>query len=311
MQKRLPTILAASLVTIGISPCLTYAQGSSIEARITPKGGLVYANRSVENPTPPPKAVSPIPVPGDPIKTPLAPADKLQAAIAAVNAPKGQGSRPAGSTAVRVDGAEIARLVNTISLRNGVDPDLVAAVIRTESNYDQWAISQKGARGLMQLMPATGQRFGVEDFFDARQNIEGGVKYLRILLEKFDGNVDLSLAAYNAGEGLVERLGRVPPIDETRNYVTKIRSVYTKKNALLLPLNIEEPAPPAPNAPAAPVNAIAAQAPSPPPAVAGGTAATAPASTAKTEVKPVVLPEVSRISSRTDARGVTSFSNVD
>jgi hypothetical protein len=79
----------------------------------------------------------------------------------------------------------------------------------------------------MQLIPATGSRFGVRDFFDPRQNIEGGVRYLKFLLDKFEGNLDLSLAAYNAGENLVERLGRVPSIPETVNYVRKVRSIYS------------------------------------------------------------------------------------
>ena len=80
----------------------------------------------------------------------------------------------------------------------------------------------------MQLIPATGHRFGVQDFFDPQQNIEGGVRYLKFLLEKFNGNVELALAGYNAGENLVERLGRVPAITETPNYVRKISAMYLK-----------------------------------------------------------------------------------
>src|SRR5206468_1835311 len=103
----------------------------------------------------------------------------------------------------------------------------------TESNFNRWAVSPKGARGLMQLIPETGRRYGVRDFFDPQQNVEGGVQYLKFLLEKFNGNIDLSLAAYNAGENLVERLGRVPPIPETTNYVRKIRAIYKKSAPLL------------------------------------------------------------------------------
>ena len=127
--------------------------------------------------------------------------------------------------------ASILPLVETISNTHGVDPNLVSAVMKTESNFNQWAVSPKGARGLMQLIPATGHRFGVQDFFDPRQNIEGAVRYLKFLLEKFDGNVELSLAAYNAGENLVQRLGRVPSITETRNYVRKISAMYNKPAA--------------------------------------------------------------------------------
>jgi Transglycosylase SLT domain len=119
-------------------------------------------------------------------------------------------------------------LIDAISRNNGVDPDLIDAMVKTESNYNPWAISSKGARGLMQLIPETGHRFGVLNFFDPQQNIEGGVRYIKYLLDMFGGNVDLSLAAYNAGENLVARLGKIPPYPETRNYVRKIRAAYTK-----------------------------------------------------------------------------------
>jgi hypothetical protein len=103
-----------------------------------------------------------------------------------------------------------------------VSPDLVRAVIAVESEFDQWAVSSKGARGLMQLMPATARRLGVLDPFDARQNIFGGTQYLRILLDQFAGDVELVLAAYNAGEGAVQRYRGVPPYRETRGYVKKV-----------------------------------------------------------------------------------------
>jgi Transglycosylase SLT domain len=122
-------------------------------------------------------------------------------------------------------------LVDTISANHGVDAALVRAVMKTESNFNRYAVSNKGALGLMQLIPSTGRRYGVRDFFDPQQNIDGGVRHLKFLLEKFNGNLDLSLAAYNAGENLVERLGRVPSIPETTNYVRRIRAIYKKKSA--------------------------------------------------------------------------------
>src|ERR1043166_6819891 len=122
-------------------------------------------------------------------------------------------------------------LVDTISTNHGIDPALVRAVIKTESNFNRWAVSNKGARGLMQLIPETGARYGVRDFFDPQQNVEGGVQYLKFLLEKFNGNLDLSLAAYNAGENLVEKLGRIPPIPETTNYVRRVRANYVRKGS--------------------------------------------------------------------------------
>ena len=105
-----------------------------------------------------------------------------------------------------------------------VNPDLVRAVMGVESEYDQWAVSSKGARGLMQLMPATARRLGVLDSFDARQNIFGGTQYLRILLDQFQGDVTLAVAAYNAGENAVLRYGGVPPYRETRGYVQRVQS---------------------------------------------------------------------------------------
>ena len=107
---------------------------------------------------------------------------------------------------------------------HGVSPDLVHAVIRAESSYDQYAKSSKGARGLMQLMPATARRFGVMDSYNPRQNIFAGVQYLRILLDMFRGDVSLALAGYNAGENAVKRHGGIPPYKETQRYVRKIRS---------------------------------------------------------------------------------------
>jgi soluble lytic murein transglycosylase-like protein len=106
-----------------------------------------------------------------------------------------------------------------------VSADLVKAVIAVESEFDQWAVSSKGAQGLMQLMPFTARRFGVVDAFDARQNIFGGVQYLRFLLDLFQGDVSLALAGYNAGENAVARYRGIPPYRETRNYVQKIQTL--------------------------------------------------------------------------------------
>jgi hypothetical protein len=108
-----------------------------------------------------------------------------------------------------------------------VSAALVKAVIEVESEFDHMAVSSKGARGLMQLMPATARRFGVVDAFDPRQNVLGGVQYLRFLLDLFHNDVDLALAGYNAGENAVLRYSGIPPYRETRNYVQKIRALLT------------------------------------------------------------------------------------
>ena len=108
-----------------------------------------------------------------------------------------------------------------------VSPELVHAVIQVESNYDPYAVSEKGAEGLMQLMPDTARRFGVTNSFDARQNIEAGVRYLKLLKDTFQDD-RLALAAYNAGEKAVERYGGVPPYPETMNYVAKVGQKYSQ-----------------------------------------------------------------------------------
>jgi hypothetical protein len=116
-----------------------------------------------------------------------------------------------------------------------VSPDLVKAVIAAESEFDQFAVSSKGARGLMQLMPAAARRFGVSDTFDARQNIMAGTQYLRVLLDQFQGDVSLAVAAYNAGENAVLRYGGIPPYKETRGYVAKIQSYLGGFTAVAAP----------------------------------------------------------------------------
>jgi soluble lytic murein transglycosylase-like protein len=120
-------------------------------------------------------------------------------------------------------------LVDRAARDHGVDVALVHAVISAESGYNAGAVSRAGARGLMQLMPDTARRFGVRDIMDPAQNIGGGVKYLRELLTMFNGNLELTLAAYNAGENAVIRNGnRIPQYAETVNYVPKVLDFYRK-----------------------------------------------------------------------------------
>jgi soluble lytic murein transglycosylase-like protein len=115
-----------------------------------------------------------------------------------------------------------ANLVDRIAEKHEVDRDLVNSVIRIESNYNPLAVSNKGALGLMQLVPSTARRFGVSNSFNPAENVEGGVRYLKYLLEHYNGDHRLALAAYNAGEGTVERYGGVPPFPETRSYVYRV-----------------------------------------------------------------------------------------
>ena len=133
----------------------------------------------------------------------------------------------------------VQEIVADVARRHDVEPELIDSVIRVESNYNPSAISPKGAEGLMQLMPATARRFGVDDSFEPAQNIAGGVRYLKYLLEMYKGDQTLALAAYNAGEGAVARYGGVPPYNETQSYVKKVgqrleqaRQIRAKSNPL-------------------------------------------------------------------------------
>lgn len=109
---------------------------------------------------------------------------------------------------------------------NGLDPELVAAVIQVESNFNPNALSRKGAQGLMQLMPATARLLGLEDAFDGRGNIHGGCRYLKSLIDDFEGDLPLALAAYNAGREVVRKYNGIPPYPETRNYVRQVLRLY-------------------------------------------------------------------------------------
>lgn len=121
----------------------------------------------------------------------------------------------------------------------GVDHWLVRAVVKTESDYNPYAISKKGAKGLMQLMPETASDLAVTDTFNIEQNVDAGVRYLRYLLDRFDGNVTLALAAYNAGPSVVERYGSLPPYPETRHYVNKVLTLYDRRRSRLNPASTE------------------------------------------------------------------------
>jgi soluble lytic murein transglycosylase len=121
---------------------------------------------------------------------------------------------------------ELEPLIKRHSSQQQLHPALIRAVIKAESDFDPRAVSRAGAVGLMQLMPQTAVQFDVRDMFDPDENVGGGTKYLRQLLDRFHGNLPLALAAYNAGENIVDRYQSLPPIDETRQYVRKVLRYY-------------------------------------------------------------------------------------
>jgi len=136
---------------------------------------------------------------------------------------------------------EIDEAIVMAAARHNVDPNLVRAVVRVESNYNSNAISRKGAMGLMQLMPSTAKMLKVKNPFDAQQNVDAGVRHLKSLLESYGGDVNLTLAAYNAGEGAVARSAGIPRIAETQDYVRRITNIYYGGSSFASPGTSRDP----------------------------------------------------------------------
>ena len=141
--------------------------------------------------------------------------------------------------------ANLQDAVNRIAGQHGLPPELLHSVIKVESNYNPYAVSPKGAMGIMQLIPATARRFGVEDVFDPVENIEGGARYLAYLLELYGGNYPLALAAYNAGENAVAKYGAVPPYAETQNYIKMVARQLEEAQKSSAKVKEQKPAKPA------------------------------------------------------------------
>ena len=143
--------------------------------------------------------------------------------------------------------SKLEATVDRIAAEHELPPQLIHSVIKVESNYNPYAVSSKGALGIMQLIPETARRFGVKNVFNPEENIQGGAKYLRYLLDLFDGSYPLALAAYNAGEAAVARYGGIPPYPETQNYVILVRrqlelarkAAETRQHAVAAPLPAE------------------------------------------------------------------------
>ncbi len=179
-----------------------------------------------------------IQIPGIPVQGPDAGTSSFAAALQAeMNAQDG-GSAVAGAGALAgveglnapsmIPSTQLEALVDQNAQSQAVDPALVKAIIANESGFNASATSSVGAQGLMQLMPGTASALGVTDAYDPAQNVAGGTKYIRQLLDRFNGDVRLAVAAYNAGPGAVEKYGGVPPYAETQNYVQNVLASYAK-----------------------------------------------------------------------------------
>lgn len=134
--------------------------------------------------------------------------------------------RPSVSSSPTIILTSYSDIINSACDKHGVDPALVHAIVKVESDFNVYAVSRKGAMGLMQLMPQTALEMDVRNSFNPTENIYGGVKYLRYLLDRYEGNLKLALAAYNSGETSVKRWGTVPPFRETQQYVRKVLKLY-------------------------------------------------------------------------------------
>ena len=146
------------------------------------------------------------------------------------NLPQGDNYRKVISESTGQSDGNFGPIIQQKSRKYDVEPSIIRALISAESNWDVHAISDKGAIGLMQLMPATARDMDINNPFDPEQNIEGGTRYLRMLLDRFNGNMELAVAAYNAGPAAVERSGGIPSFSETRKFVRNVISSYRKKN---------------------------------------------------------------------------------
>jgi len=129
---------------------------------------------------------------------------------------------------IKSQNSDIDEIIQTFADKYEVDSDFIKAIIKQESGFNERATSKKGAMGLMQLMPSTAKSLGVTNAYDPWENVEGGVKHIKNLLTRYDGNKELALAAYNAGMGAVKKYGGIPPYKETNNYVNSIMTQYNK-----------------------------------------------------------------------------------
>jgi hypothetical protein len=219
-----PSFLTVTILAAGACFALTQPIRAQITTSVDRNGKLTFVNAD----SPKPRrgsTISPVttPGPGFRARNPEASPD-ASISSSAVLPPPGFNAQQTAATSV-ID-QRLDRIVRDAAARHDVDPALVKAVISTESGWNAHAVSRKGAVGLMQLIPGTAQRFGVNNSFDPAQNVEGGTTYLKALLDRYNGDLSMSLAAYNAGEHAVDQHGGVPAYRETQQYVRKVTDAY-------------------------------------------------------------------------------------
>jgi soluble lytic murein transglycosylase-like protein len=232
--------LIGTLLGIGLLAIPSHA-AESIAAYLDANGRMVFVNEGVNSSVnPPKKAASPK------ISSAAQSGRRVIASSEPTGAPKDASAVPEQPTPVAsgeavqeqdesasqqpARAANLDSLIEQAAARHQIDPELVKAIVRVESNYNPYAVSPAGAQGLMQLIPATAMRFGVANPFDPQANLDGGIRYLKYLLGQYGGNLPLSLAAYNAGEDAVARSGgTIPSIRETQDYIRRIAQLYPQQ----------------------------------------------------------------------------------
>jgi soluble lytic murein transglycosylase-like protein len=215
------TYFAVAILIAGVCLALAQPVRAQITTAVDSHGKMIFVNGD-----------SPAPRRGSTISSAPAPAQGFRArnpeaspdVSGALPPPGFSATQPRPATSV-ID-QRLDRIVRDAAARHDLDPALVKAVISTESGWNPQAVSHKGAVGLMQLIPGTAQRFGVNNSFDPAQNVEGGTTYLKSLLDRYNGDLSKSLAAYNAGEHAVDLQGGVPAYRETQQYVQKVTEAY-------------------------------------------------------------------------------------